>query len=387
MSQAPSPSPATTPAVATAAPGAPMAGAESRQRLRSALLFGLIALAGVAVVLYAWKLPPFTTPVQSTENALVKGQVTLISPQVTGYVDKVLVQDFQQVRQGELLAKIDDRIYVQRVAQAEAQLAAAHASLANAAQQQRAAQAGIRQADAGVVTAQAQALKADADLRRIEDLVADGSLSVRERDQARAARAQAAAGSAQGQAALEIARQNVRSVQVNRGALEAAVQGAEAALALARIDLANTEIRAPRDGQLGQVSVRAGAYVSAGTQLMAVVPERLWIMANMKETQMARVAVGQPASFVVDALNKARLTGHVERISPATGSEFSVIPADNATGNFVKIAQRIPVYIAIDPGQPLGQRLRPGMSVVVSVDTGVQPAQQHAGTGAAQVQP
>jgi multidrug resistance efflux pump len=364
-----------------------MGAAENRQRLRSALLFGLVALAGVAVVLYAWKLPPFTTPVQSTENALVKGQVTLISPQVTGYVAQVLVQDFQQVHQGDLLVKIDDRTYTQRVAQAQAQWAAARANLANVAQQQRTAQAGIAQAEAGLANARAQALKAGADLRRIDELVADGSLSLRERDQARAARAQADAGTAQGQAALEIAQQGARSVQVNRAGLEAAVQSAEAALQLARIDLANTEIRAPRDGQLGQVSVRAGAYVSAGTQLTAVVPDRLWIMANMKETQMARVAIGQPASFVVDALDKARLTGHVERISPATGSEFSVIPPDNATGNFVKIAQRIPVYIAIDPDQPLSTRLRPGMSVVVSVDTAAAPARQHAAADTGEVRP
>ena len=351
-----------------------MAPAENRSRLRSALLFGTVALVGVAVVLYAWRLPPFTTPIQSTENALVKGQVTLISPQLTGYVAKVPVQDFQQVRQGDLLVKIDDRIYRQRVAQAEAQLAAARANLFNVAQQQRTAQANIEHGDAGLKNAQAQALRAAADLRRIDDLVADGSLSLRERDQARAARAQAEASTTQAHAALEIARQNARSVQVNRASLEAAVQNAEAALQLARIDLANTEIRAPRDGQLGQVSVRAGAYVSAGTQLTALVPDRMWIIANLKETQMARVAVGQPASLVVDALDKARLTGHVERISPATGSEFSIISPDNATGNFVKIAQRIPVYIGIDPGQPLSARLRPGMSVVVSVDTSAQPS-------------
>jgi len=370
--------PASSPASASVA--TPMGNAENRKRLRSALLFGLIALAGVAVVLYAWKLPPFTTPVQSTENALVKGQVTIISPQVAGYVAQVLVQDFQQVRHGDVLVKIDDRIYTQRVAQAQAQLAAARANLANAAQQQRSAQAGITQAGAGLENAQAQSQKARADLHRIEDLVADGSLSLRERDQARAARAQAEAGTAQGQAALEIAHQNERSVKVGRAGLEAAVQSAEAVLQLARIDLDNTEIRAPRDGQLGQVSVRAGAYVSAGTQLTAVVPDRLWIMANMKETQMAHVAVGQPANIVVDALDKAHLTGRVQRISPATGSEFSVISADNATGNFVKIAQRIPIYIAIDPGQSIAARLRPGMSVVVSVDTGAAPEKQPVNT-------
>lgn len=368
---APPTPPAAAPAPPTAPAPAPVAvgPAENRRRLLSAMLFGLVALIGVVVVLYAWRLPPFGTPVQSTENAMVRGQVTLISPQLSGYVVQVPVQDFQAVRRGDLLVKIDDRIYRQRVAQAEAQLAAARANLSNAAQQRRSAQATIAQGQAGIDNAQAQAQKAEADLRRIEELVADGSLSIRERDQARAARAQAVATAAQARAALAIAQENLRSVGVNRGSLEAAVGNAEAALQLARIDLANTEIHAPIDGQLGQVAVRVGAFVNAGTQLTAVVPEQLWVVANMKETQMARVAPGQPASFLVDALDHARLTGRVERISPATGSEFSVITPDNATGNYVKIAQRIPVRIAIDPGQPLAARLRPGMSVVVSIDT------------------
>ncbi len=338
-----------------------------------AFVFAFIALAGVLVVLYAWGLPPFTTPIESTENAQVRGQVTLISPQVSGYVVDVPVQDFQSVRHGELLVKIDDRIYRQRVAQGEAQVATAKAALANAQQQRRSAEAVIAQAKAGVQSAHAQALKAEADWRRIKALVADGSLSERERDQTFAAHAQATAGVTQADAALRIAQENLRTVEVNRAALEAAVANAQAALQLARIDLANTEIRAPRDGRLGQVTVRVGAYVTAGTQLTALVPQTLWVIANMKETQMANVAVGQPAWFTVDALNHARINGHIERISPAAGSEFSVLPPDNATGNFVKIAQRIPVRIAIAPDQPLAERLRPGMSVVVSIDTAAQP--------------
>jgi len=203
----------------------------------------------------------------------------------------------------------------------------------------------------------------------VEELAADGSLSARERDAARAARAQAVAGRDQARASLEIARQNLRSVGVSRASLEAAVANAEAQVRLAEIDLSNTRILAPRDGQLGQVTVRQGAFVNAGAQLTALVPNTLWVIANMKETQMANVRLGQPVRFTVDALNNAELRGHVERIAPATGSEFSVITPDNATGNFVKIAQRIPVRISIDPNQPLAQHLRPGMSVVATVDT------------------
>nr|WP_314541694.1 HlyD family secretion protein [uncultured Massilia sp.] len=341
----------------------------NRNVIVSGILFALIALIGVLIVLYAWNLPPFHSAVQSTENATVRGQVTIISPQLSGYIVEVDVQDYQNVRQGQLLMRIDDRIYQQRLEQARAQLATQRAALANFTQSQKTARATIAQNQAAVANATAQAQRAQADLRRVEELAADGSLSARERDAARATGAQTVAATKQARAALEISRQNLRSVDVNRASLEAAVANAEAAVKLAEIDLSNTRIIAPRDGQLGQVTVRLGAFVNAGTQLTALVPKTMWIVANMKETQMADVRLGQPVTFTVDALNHARLRGHVEEIAPATGSEFSVITPDNATGNFVKIAQRIPVRISIDPNQELARRLRPGMSVVTSIDT------------------
>jgi multidrug resistance efflux pump len=341
----------------------------NRRVIASGLLFALVALIGVLIVLYAWDLPPFRSAVQSTENAMVRGQVTIISPQLSGYIVEVDVQDFQNVIKGQLLLRIDDRIYQQRLAQARAQVATQRAALANFTQSQRTASATIAQNQAALANAGAQAQRAQADLRRVEELAADGSLSARERDAARAAHAQAVAQTAQSRAALEISRQNLKTVDVNRASLEAAVANAEAAVRLAEIDLANTRITAPRDGQLGQVTVRLGAFVNAGTQLTALVPQTMWVVANMKETQMADVRLGQPVTFTVDALNHAKMRGHVEQISPATGSEFSVITPDNATGNFVKIAQRIPVRISIDPHQELAARLRPGMSVVTSIDT------------------
>jgi multidrug resistance efflux pump len=346
----------------------------NRKVIASGALFALIALAGVLIVLYAWDLPPFRSTIQSTENATVRGQVTIISPQLSGYIVEVDVQDFQHVRQGQLLMRIDDRIYHQRLEQARAQLASQRAALANFAQNQQSARATISQNQAAVANAAAQAQRAQADLRRVEELAADGSLSARERDAARAAHAQAVAQVAQSRAALEISRQSLKTVDVNRASLEAAVANAEAAVRLAEIDLANTRILAPRDGQLGQVTVRLGAFVNAGAQLTALVPQTMWVVANMKETQMADVRLGQPVAFTVDALNHAKMRGHVEQIAPATGSEFSVITPDNATGNFVKIAQRIPVRISIDPNPELAARLRPGMSVVASIDTGAPAA-------------
>lgn len=357
-------------AVAASSPAAPAP--DRRAQILSATLFALVALVGVLVVLYAWRLPPFTSAIVSTENALVRGQVTLIGTQLPGYVVDVKVQDFQYVKQGELLAQIDDRIYQQRYDQAQAQLAAQKAALENWVQAHRSAEASVLLNDATLANAQAQAAKSVADLKRVNSLAEDGSLSLREQDSSRAANAQTSAAVAQARASLDIAKQQVLSVTVNKLSLEAAVANAEAALKAAKVDLDNTRITAPEDGQLGQVTVRKGAYVNVGAQLMGLVPKQQWVIANLKETQMNGVQVGQPATFKVDALDGAQLTGVVERISPATGSEFSVLPADNATGNFVKIAQRIPVRIRIDQGQANARRLSPGMSVVVSIDTSVK---------------
>lgn len=365
----------TTNAIASTPEGTPPPGATVTQprslrvRIISSLGFAAIAIVGVLIVLYAWQLPPFSSAVETTENALVRGQVTIIGPQLSGYVYEVPVQDFQYVKAGDLLVRLDDRIYKQRLDQALAQLAVQKASLANVVQQRNSAEATIKLRQAALVDSQAQARKSTADLRRNEELISDGSVSKRELDVTRAANAQTIAAVAQAQANLEIARQDLQTVIVNRGSLEAAVASADAAVELARIDLSNTRIIAPRDGQLGQIGVRLGAYVNSGAQLMALVPPQLWVIANMKETQMDNVQVGQPVTFTVDALNHRKFHGTVQHISPATGSEFSLLQADNATGNFVKIAQRVPVRITVDPDQAESERLRPGLSVVVSIDT------------------
>ncbi|MFE8645987.1 HlyD family secretion protein [Sphingomonas sp. NCPPB 2930] len=367
----PAPAPAPAPAVAAPAPvaAAPTGWAPPRAGLAGTVATIVLALAGVLVVLYAWRLPPFATALQSTDNAYVRGQTTIVSPQTSGYVAEVPVQDFQTVEAGQVLVKIDDRIYRQRVEQAQATLAGQIASLDNSAQTRRSREATVASQVAAVGNARAQLARARADLQRVDALVADGSVSLRERDQTVAALRQAEAAVEQARAAGEIARQDVRAVTVGRAGLEAGVEGARAALALAEIDLANTVVRAPRAGQLSEVGVRAGQYVTAGTQLMFLVPARLWIIANYKEAQTAAMAPGQPVRFRVDALDRAELTGRVEQLAPAAGSEFAVLKADNATGNFVKVAQRIAVRIAIDPGQPLAARLRPGMSVETMVDT------------------
>lgn len=329
----------------------------------------VIAVVAVLVILYAWRLPPFAGLREDTNDAYVRGRVTIISPQVSGYVTSVPVNDFDEVKAGQVLTTIDDRIYRARVAQAQANVAAQEAALSNSTQAQRSRETATLSQDAAIANARAQLARANADMRRADALVADGSISAREHDQTRATMLAAEAAVRQAEAGRAIGTQDVRTVVVGRAGLEAAVDAAKAQLRLAQIDLDNTVIRAPSAGQLSEIGVRNGAFVSPGTQLLFLVPHDVWVIANFKEAQTHQMRIGQAASFRVDALGNARLTGHIENLAPAAGSEFSVIKPDNATGNFVKIAQRIAVRIHIDPDQPIARRLRPGMSVEVAIDT------------------
>lgn len=338
------------------------------------ILIILGAVLGTSLVLYAWRLPPFASSVEMTDNAYVRGYVTMMSPQVSGYVVEVPVKDYETVEKGQLLARIDDRIYRQKLAQAEAALATQKASLDNSRQQENAAKARIVSSEAAVDAVNADLQQAQLQADRQDSLIRSGVVATSAQEQAHAALDRARAGMAQAKAAVEVSRQDLQTIIVNRSSLEAAVANADAAVELAKIDLSNTEIRAPREGKLGEVGVRVGQYVTAGTQLMAVVPPEVWIIANFKETQLAGMKVGQPVEITVDALDRRVLSGKVERFSPATGSEFSVIKPDNATGNFVKIAQRAGVRIVIDDTADAASLLAPGMSVVVRIDKSLDPA-------------
>lgn len=338
----------------------------SRRRIGAA---ALLILLGVLGALYAWGLPPFSGGDQTTSNAYVRGRTTVISPQVSGYLVEVPIVDYQRVEKGDLLARIDDAPFREKVLQGAANTAAQEATLANSSQSLRSAQAQVELQDAAVAAARAGLQKAQADMTRIAELVDEGSVSLRERDQARAALQQAQAAVRQAQAQRAIAVENVRSVSVGRGALQAQVAGAEATRGLAEFELSRTEIRAPRSGRLSEVSARVGQFVTAGTQLMYIVPDDLWVVANFKETQIAKMAVGQRATLEIDALGGTKLSGRVQSIAPAASSEFSLVKPDAGAGNFVKVPQRIAVRIVLDKGQAAARRLGPGMSVVATVHT------------------
>lgn len=340
-----------------------------RPSLRSVLLMVVVTLVGIAMILRAWHLWPFATPVMTTDNAYVRGAVTVLAPQVNGYVTEVLVKDFDYVKAGQPLIRIDARTYAASVEQAEASRANAVAQLDNAEQTQAQNKASLGAARANLAAVEAEHARSQAELTRVEELAVKGSVSLNERDRVRATARLASANVLKAKADVSIAEERIKATTVGRAGLAAQVKMAEAQLAQAEINLANTVIHAPLDGQVSEASVRLGQYVTAGSQLLFLVPETLWIVANFKETQMAHMQLGQPARFRVDALDGAALTGRVQQIAPATGSEFSVLRPDNATGNFTKVVQRLPVRIAIDPGQALAARLRPGMSVEASVDT------------------
>ena len=339
-----------------------------RPSRRAVVAMTIIAALGITLILRAWQLGPFASDQVSTDDAYVRGQVTVLAPQVSGYVTEVLVSDFDHVKAGQPLLRIDDAVYRQKVEQARAELDNARAQLANADQAQAQNQAQIAAARADLAAAQAEQQRSATDLHRYEQLAERQLVSASDRDRLRSGARAAGAAVQQSQAAIRIAEEALTATRVGRQSLQARVEAAEAALRLAEIDLERTTVHAPRDGQLSEASVRQGQYVTAGTQLLFLVPQTLWVVANFKEGQTWQMQVGQPATFSVDAFEGQQLHGHIEQIAPATGSEFAVLKPDNASGNFTKVVQRLPVRIAIDPGQPLAERLRPGMSVVARVD-------------------
>lgn len=353
-----------SPALPTARRWAPPA----RSRIVSAtILLSVIVASGC--VAYAWQLPPFGGAYEQTDDAYVRGQTTVISPQVSGYVSEVRVSDFQDVGANQVLVRIEDSPYSTRVAQSRANVLTQQANLDNSSRAERSKTANLLAQDAAIANAESQLLKAQTDLGRTEALIAHGWATASVRDQQTAAVRAADAQLREARASRAIGTQDVQAVIVGRRGLTANVDAAAAQVRLAQLDLQHTIIHAPQPGQLSEVAVRPGQYVTSGTQLMYLIPKERWVIANFREAQTRNMQVGQKAWFTVDALGGTKFEGRLERLAPAAGSEFAVLRPDNATGNFVKVAQRIAARIRIDPNQPMAARLRPGMSVVAWIRT------------------
>ena len=336
---------------------------------RTLILMFIVLIIGIGIILWAWKIGPFDSAVESTDNSYVKGKTTVLSSQINGYVKDVLVSDFDHVKKGQVLMHIDATTYDQKVTQAEAGVDQAQNALSNQSQNIAQRKADIVAAEAKVEQARAAYQLSLAQQQRYQQLGDSGAASKSEQDKAFADTQNNLALLQQAQANVLVAKEALKTAQVAETGLKAQVTNATAQLDQAKTTKNYSSIIAPMDGQLGEVNPRVGQYVAAGTQLLYLIPQQTWVTANFKETQIANMKIGQKAWFTVDALNHQKFTGHVEQISPAAGSEFSVLKADNATGNFTKVVQRIAVRIAIDPNQTGIENLRPGMSVISSVDT------------------
>ncbi|WP_438718512.1 HlyD family secretion protein [Bartonella rochalimae] len=311
-------------------------------RSKSTIVAFLSGIMGIVLILWAWQLPPFVSTLQKTDNALIKGNITLISPQVSGIVKRVYVQDYQKVEKGMVLFELDDTLFRYQLAQAQAILEAKKAKLAS-------------------VLSQIQLLQKEID-RLITELSHSKGLSFQGTLPLSSAASHLAA-------TFETKSQLHKKLEFERQGLQSDIVEAKAGVEVAELNLAHTKIISPAVGHIGSVGIQVGQYVESGMRLVAVVSDDIWIIAHYKETQISNMRIGQPVVFYADALKNQKLTGRVVRFAPATGSEFSLLGTETAHGNFIKIAQRISIRIAIDQGQEGIEKLIPGMSVITYVDT------------------
>ena len=334
------------------------------------VLLGLGIAAGVAVAVWGvhwWTVGRF---IESTDDAYVGADITAISPKVSGYITQVAVTDNQIVHAGDLLAQIDDRDYRAALQKAEGAVAAQQALLANLDANEHLQRAVIDQAHAGIDAAQAESVRARDDQARYRDLSSRAAVSVESAQRADAVFKTARADTEKAQAAFAAAQRQLDVITTQKQQARAALMQAEAERQLAQLNLGYTTLRAPVDGSIGNRRVRLGAFVEAGSPLLAVVPSRgLWIDANFKEDQLAHMKPGQPVTIRADVLPGREFHGRLGSLAPATGAQFSVLPPENATGNFTKIVQRVPVRVLLDERDATLGELRPGLSVTADIDT------------------
>ncbi|MBQ5942988.1 MULTISPECIES: HlyD family secretion protein [unclassified Massilia] len=358
-----------------AAPVPPSAPAKAPPNKRVLTVVGLIALAALGAGGRMWyKSQHFV----ETENAYVTGRVHPVSARVAGVVTRVLVDDNQMVKAGDVIAELDPADHAVRVEQIEAQIASVQQQIEQAGAQVAQVRAQAAAAGAQVKQAEAQLVRARQDAERFGQLYNETmkAVSKAEVDASSAARAGAVADVAARRESASAAQAQVASADAARDVLKAQVKVLEAQLKDARQQMAYNRIVAPVAGRVGKRSIEVGARVQPGQQLLAVVEDNVWVVANFKETQLAGLEPGQQVHLEVDALPGKELVGRVDSFSPASGNQFALLPADNATGNFTKVVQRVPVKITLDPQdmKKYAGRLVPGMSVVAEVELGQKAA-------------
>lgn len=337
-----------------------------RRVILAVLCLALLAAAG----LYGWRWFTHGRFVETTDNAYVEADISVVSPKVSGYIQAVAVTDNQPVKRGDiLLTLVPDELEARRDA-AQSVIAVAAAARATAAADLARQGEAIKEASAGVEAALASWQRAGSDLERYRQLAQSNYASVQRVQAVEAEERQARARLRQAEAALATARSQTTVLEAQVRQRSAAIAQAEAELTQAKVDLDGVVVRAGIDGVIGNRSARPGQYVRAGSQLMAIVPVgALYVVANFKETQLGRMRPGQSVSLEVDAYPDQKFSGTVHSLAPAAGSRFALLPAENATGNFTRVVARVPVRIALDPPKAEGVTLAPGLSVVASVDT------------------
>jgi membrane fusion protein (multidrug efflux system) len=337
------------------------------KKFASAALALIVAIGAATWGYHWWNVGRF---IETTDDAYAGGNVTAVSPHVAGFVAQILVSDNQHVQAGQLLVHLDARDFAAALDHAKAVADGRQAALAGLQAKLALQQSTIRQVEADLAAKTAAAGFAKQDAIRYQTLATGpaGSLQNAQRAQATGDAAQAATEAAG--AALAAARQQLAVLDAQIAEARAGVAQAEADLQTAGLNLGYTEIRSPIEGYIGNRAAQVGAYVASGAYLVSIIPAQgLWVDANFKEDQLAHMVPGQPATIVADVLSGKTFRGHVESLAPGTGAVFSVIPPENATGNFTKIVQRVPVRIALDDGDARLGELRPGLSATVSVDT------------------
>ena len=340
--------------------------AEKPQRFIFPVLLGLLALFAIGGGLWWWLEGRHW---QSTDNAYVEADIAVISTKVPGYIAAVAVADNQPVKRGDPLVVIVDADYRALLAKAEAEVERQRRAIGSASAEVAVETSTVAESEASLVAAQADARRAAADATRAEDLLKQGWVTRATLDAREAEAATSAAMVAEKRAAITSARAQRQVATGDAGGAGASLKAALAIRDAAALDLENTIIRAPVDGIVGNRTARPGQFARAGQQMLVVVPSsQAYIVANFKETQIAGMKPGMPVEITLDAYPDAKLTGRIDSFSPASGSRFSIIPPENATGNFTRIVQRVPVKILLDQPLPEAVRLTPGLSAKIEAD-------------------
>ena len=352
------------------APTAPAAAnGDGNRRIRT-VLFIVLAVIAVVGIGYGVRWLVYGRYIESTDDAYLRADTVTVAPRVNGYIDQIYVIDNQIVKAGDPLVRIDLRNYQALLTQQDAAVNARSADLQTAENQLAQQQAAVEQARAQLVGAQANAKFARDEADRYQGLRDAGVETDQRYAQAVNQRNQDAAAVLGAEANVKVAERQLETMRSQINQTRAQLAGARAATNTAQLNLDDTIVRASINGRIGDKTAQVGQFVQAGTRLMSVVPvQDVYLVANYKETQVQRMKVGQKAVVKVDAVGDAAIPGVIDSFAPGTGAQFALLPPENATGNFIKIVQRVPVRIKLTPAKEVAARLLPGLSVSVSIDT------------------